>query len=429
MDYRMVIILILFCLSIFLGVKLRINIGLITMVVALLYGSIALDMELSTILGNISIKLLFNIISVTLFYGIAQQNGTLNNLAVHVMYSIRKSQHLIPAVIFFLTATIAYMGVGIFAGAILAPIAFEIGMKSHYNPLLIYCCVNCGAILGSNMPKSLGGIIIQELISLSPYQDKAMQYTVWGTILTLIVCIMMVAIAHGIYRRTKAACITFTKPEPFSKAQRANLVLIGMVSLVMFVGPALRKSLTGIWVQRLSVLTDVGVICTFGALIAILFRIGNERETIHKYVPWNTIISLTGISALLGVISEVVGFSTLPIQLFSALPPIVVAPLVASVAGMMSFFTSGLTVVCPTLFPLVPFLASATGTHPGLLYAVIFTGASVTGTSPFSAAGSMVLSSYGTITEQNELFYKILPIPLLLLVMTILLTIFFQIFM
>lgn len=422
MDFWMVSLLLLFCLSIFLGVKWKINIGPVTMAIALLYGCIGLDLELNAVLDSIPVNLLFYIVSVTLFYGIAQENGTLNSLANHVMYSMRRTPRFIPLAIFLLTAGIAYMGVGIFAGAFLAPLAFQVGRQARFHPLLIYCCVNCGAILGSNMPQSLGGLVIHGLISQGPYGDQAPEYTVMGSVLTTVVCILMVIVARRRYRTGEPCAAAFCKPAPLSSAQRINLALIAVVSILMLVGPSFSKLLSGVWSHRIAALTNVGVLCTLGTLAAILLRLGNEREVLRNYVPWCTIILLTGISALLGVISKAGDISALPIQLLSRLPPVLVAPLLSLAAGIMSLFTSGVSVVCPSLFPLVPIFSAATGVSPGILYAGIFAGASVTGTSPFSAAGSIVLSSYGTIPEQNELFYKIFPIPLFLLFVTILCT-------
>lgn len=416
-------ILLLLCLSIFLGVKWRINIGPITMAIALLYGCIGLDLELTTVLSSVPVRLLFYIVSVTLFYGIAQENGTLGSLAAHIMYSMRLVPRFVPLVIFLLTAVIAYMGVGIFAGAFLAPLAFQVGRQARIQPLLIYCCVNCGAIWGSNMPQSLGGIVIHGLISQGPYELQAQEYTSMGSALTTVVCVLMVAAAHGLYRGNgRPHSGAFCKPPPLSRAQRINLALIALVSFLMLAGSTLSKLLPGAWAHRVTTLTDIGVLCTLATLVAILLRLGNEREVLKNYIPWCTITLLTGMSVLLSVIGRAGATMELPIHLLSAFPPITVAPLLTLVAGAMSLFTSGVSVVCPSLFPLVPIFAAATGVSPGLLYAGIFAGASVTGTSPFSTAGSIVLSNYGTIPEQNELFYKIFPIPVFLLLATMLCT-------
>lgn len=411
-------ILLLFCAAIVLGVRWKVNIGPITMAIALLIGCVFMGLDLSAVLSHIPVKVLFYIVSVTLFYGIAQENGTLGNLAAHVMYAMRHAPRLLPGVIFLLTALIAYLGVGIFAGAFLAPLAFEVGRKVHIHPLLTYTCVNCGSMVGSNMPQSLGGLVIQGLIAQGPYGEHAASYTAAGSLFTAVVCVLMVALSHLIYRGGTPDREVFCPPKPFTSVQRLNLVLIAAVSLMVVAGTTISDLLPGQWGARLATLCDIGMLCTLGTLAAILLRLGDEREIMRRHVPWCTVVLLAGVSALLGVANETGAIAALPDQLLG-LPPMAAAPLLALLAGFMSLFTSGVTVVCPTLFPLVPIFAAALNVSPGILYAGIFTGASVTGTSPFSAAGSIVLSSYGTPAEQNHLTYRILPIPLLLLLLTV----------
>lgn len=416
-----ILILLLFGGSIALGVRWKINIGPVTMAIALVIGCLFMDLTLDDILQEIPLKVIFYIVSVTLFYGIAQENGTLGRLSCHVMYAMRSVPRLLPTCMFLLTAIIAYMGVGIFAGAFLAPLAFEMGSKTKVNPLLTYTCVNCGAILGSNMPQSLGGLVIQGLIAQGPYGEHATAYTWSGSILTAVICIIMVLLSHLLYRSEAPGPECFPTPAPFTAIHKKNLVLIAIISLCIVLGPLALKLCPLAIQQRLTVLTDIGVLCSLGPLAAILLRLGDEREVMRRHVPWCTVVLLSGVSAILGIATKTQALDALAQQLIF-IPPVLAAPILACMAGLMSLFTSGVTVVCPTLFPLVPVFSSALGVSPALLYAGIFAGASVTGTSPFSAAGSIVLSSYGSPMDQNRLTYRILAIPMWLLLITVSIT-------
>lgn len=70
----------------------------------------------------------------------------------------------------------------------------------------------------------------------------------------------------------------------------------------------------------------------------------------------------------------------------------------------MSFFTSGLGVVFPTLIPIAGALSDQIGANAVELVAMIVIGGTVTGFSPVSTAGALVMASVSQYEEAAAAF-------------------------
>jgi len=73
-------------------------------------------------------------------------------------------------------------------------------------------------------------------------------------------------------------------------------------------------------------------------------------------------------------------------------------------AGIMSFFSSGLGVVFPTLIPTAGDLAAGLGANPVEICAAIVIGGTVTGYSPISTAGALMMAGVAQQENAEERF-------------------------
>ena len=89
------------------------------------------------------------------------------------------------------------------------------------------------------------------------------------------------------------------------------------------------------------------------------------------------------------------------------IPKLLIPIVICIVAGIMSFFSSTLGVVAPSLFPIVPVIAATSQLNPALLFVSIILGAQATSISPFSSGGSLILSSSND-EEREELFNQLM---------------------
>ena len=97
------------------------------------------------------------------------------------------------------------------------------------------------------------------------------------------------------------------------------------------------------------------------------------------------------------------------------------APALALAAGLMSVFSSAISVVLPTMFPMVPQLAQLTELPPQMLFMAIFVSSTLTGTSPLSTMGSMVLGGCDQDEDRSQLFYQVILYPFIMLAIVVLL--------
>ena len=104
----------------------------------------------------------------------------------------------------------------------------------------------------------------------------------------------------------------------------------------------------------------------------------------------------------------------LPPLIAGALPRYAVIPALGLAGGLMSIFSSAISVVLPTLYPLVPGIAADTGLSAPLMYSAIFVGATMTGISTLSTTGSMVLVGCRGEEARNNLFYQAIILPFIM---------------
>ena len=122
-------------LAIALGYKTKINTGLFGMVFAYLIGTFMMGLKPSEVIKMWPISIFFVIFSISLFYNFAIGNGTLEKLAQHLLYRIRKFPSLLPFAIFGAATIMSALGAGFFA-----VLAFLHRLQFYYVKKLIPIC-------------------------------------------------------------------------------------------------------------------------------------------------------------------------------------------------------------------------------------------------------------------------------------------------
>ena len=109
-----------------------------------------------------------------------------------------------------------------------------------------------------------------------------------------------------------------------------------------------------------------------GSLL-IIFGCGDEKKAVQM-VPWNVIIMVLGVGILMNVISLSGGIDIMVAALEHVMSKRTAAMIMGITSGFMSFFSSGLGVVFPTLIPTASGLASTLGADAIELVSVIVIG-------------------------------------------------------
>lgn len=395
-----------------LGYYFSINIGLFAIGFGYLIGAFMMGLKIKDIVAMWPTNLFFLIMAITFFYGFAVANGTLEQIARKTVFATRKFPFLVPVALYLLAAIMSGIGPGPYAVfAFLSPLVMAIAAETGMSRLLGAVIVVGGGVAGGFTQLSIGGGITKGLIEKAGYAAQAEVFTSSVFRNALIAETIVFVLAYLLLGGYKIKPVQMNVPPAFTREQRINMVLI-IGALAAVVLPSFLAS----FFPQIAVLTmlknqlDVTFVSVIAAILALLFKVGSEKEALSK-VPWSTIILLCGMGVLIevavkaGTIKELAAWMAGNVSQGSA--PIVLA----LVAAVMSFFSSTMGVVMPTLYPIVPGIATSVGANPAVLFSIITVAAAFTGFSPFSSGGALALTGVTDEKERKKLFTQLLFLP------------------
>lgn len=404
------LILAALAISIGLGYVTKINIGFFTIIFTYLIGCFGMGLKPSEIIELWPVKIFFIIFSVTLFYNFALANGALEKLASHLLYKCRKFPQLLPLAVFFASTMIAALGAGFYTVlAFMAPITLLLCRKTNMSMIIGGMAVNYGALAGANFMTSQSGIIFRSLMeSVGVDAATGFSYATGIFVVTLIIPIVVLGLYTLWNRNSNSIHIEDTQPEAFDDKQKKSIALIiGMMALVL-IFPILNLLMPD--QQTIAFLNskiDIGFIAIIFALISLFMKLADEKK-VMALVPWNTLIMICGVGMLIALGVKLGVITQLSDWLANNVPVWLIPILICLISAVMSVFSSTLGVVAPTLFPIVPAIALASGLNPLVLFLCIVVGAQASAISPFSSGGSLILGSAPADVDKNQLFNQLL---------------------
>ena len=402
------IVILTIIISISFGYKLKINTGFFAMAFAYIIGCYILDLKPAEVISMWPIRIFYTIFSVSLFYNFAMANGTLENLSQHLIYSTRKVPYLLPLAIFFAATFIAALGAGYFTVlAFFGPVTLILCEKTGLKKLIGAIAVNYGSLAGANFMTSGSGIIFKSLIENTVFSESSYHFTTLIFLATFLLPIVVIGILIFFNLNNNTKHLEIEAPNNFNKAQKETLFLILVMVVIVLIIPILVKIFpTNFTFKFINSKMDIGLIAILFSIIAFIRKLGNEKEIIAK-VPWNTLIMICGVGMLISVAIKAGTIDLLSSWIGTNIPKILIPIVICIVAGIMSFFSSTLGVVAPSLFPIVPVIATVSQLNPAILFVSIILGAQATSISPFSSGGSLILSSSND-GEREELFNQLM---------------------
>lgn len=397
------------------------NIAPIAVSLSFLFGCGVLGMAPRQLIQGLPISIMFNIFAITFFFGFAIENGTLQKLTERILQPFGDHPALILPALFFIGVLVALAGAGVMAAAFISSLAFAVADRVKLPPTAVYTAAACGTVAGSNFPYSAGGVVMLSLMQDSPFRDDALVTACLVFAFSLVLCTALFALTYVFFGCWKCQRLEQMESEPFTPVQIKTLWLIGIVTASVLLPKFGAEVLHLAALRELADKLDVGFVMMCGGFLAGAFGLADDKQVIRKRVPWTTIVMLGGMSMLMfvgkscGMLEMIVGLVE------KRIPKALIPALLAMVAGVMSMFSSAISVVMPTLFPLILPLSESLGVAPRPMILAIFIGATVTGISPLSTTGSMVLAGCRGEENRGRLFYQVIPLPFIMLVLTVLL--------
>lgn len=396
--------LILLLVAIIIGFVRNVNVGILSigfaMVLTLLFKD---QIAAADVIGGFGTSLFIQMVGVTYLFAIINGNGTLELLAKKIVNLV--PAHAIPFVMFIIGMVLSAAGPGsIPCLAIIPVIAIPISVSAGINPIMTSIIGDMGAMAGRMSPLTPEAAVVRGLMEKQGMDGNTVPIMVC-TAVTSVVCCVFVYIYYKGWKVDKTA-VTGEKEVLSKFTVQQYLSLAGLLVLAFGV-------LVLSWNVGLTGFLIGSVLCIFGC--------GEEKKAV-KEIPWNVIIMVLGVGMLMNIVSLSGGVDILVSALQSVMNIKTANPIMAILSGLMSFFSSGLGVVFPTLVPICGSLASGIGADGVYLVAMVVIGGTIAGYTPISTTGALIMAGVAQqedaekLFPQNKLFVELFAVSIINLI-------------
>ncbi|QAT49248.1 citrate transporter [Caproiciproducens sp. NJN-50] len=388
--------LIALLVAIVIGFVWKANVGIVSIALALIIGRIYGIAE-KTIIAGFSSSLFITMVGVTYLLGILMQNKTLDNIANLFVSSVKRHVWLIPIVFYCLGFILSAIGPGsIPILAIIPVLAVPIALSAGYNPIMLAIMGECGCFGGRMTPITPEGVVVMNLMGKQGINTNL--FPIWASL--FVASLVLAAVVYIVYKGWKVKYSEANLPDEkirFNKNQ-----VISLAGLLVMI------------VCTLAFKVNVGLISFLVGTVILLFGVGNEGASI-KSIPWNVLLMVVGVGMLMNIVVQSDGITLLSNALSSIMTPFTGTAIMGVTGGIMSFFSSGLGVVFPTLIPTVGGIASHFNgaVSPVELAAAVVIGGTITGVSPISTTGGLIMAAISSQPDAekkydiNKIFLKL----------------------
>jgi di/tricarboxylate transporter len=383
-----------FALALLLSSLTSINVGLISIALAFVVGVAFGGMSVKQVAAGFPSHLFLVLVGVTLLFGQAKVNGTLDEIARRSVKLARGNTAYIPLIFFGLTMVLASVGAGnIAATAMVAPIAMSVAGRAGISPFLMTIMVATGANCGALSPFAPTGIIANGLMARAEITDVE-----WSTYFSNAVAQAFVGLTGylllggpKLHRRGNVTVSADAEDKSLSGPQKLTLLLIAA------------------WIGSVLVFdVDVGMGAYIGAALLTLSRAAEEKRAVNS-IPWSPIMMVSGVTVLIAMLEKTGGMDLFTSLLARFSTPTNITGVIAFVTGLISAYSSSSGVVLPAFLPTIPgLIENLGGGDPLAIAASINVGAHLVDVSPLSTLGALCIASAPASENREVLFNKLL---------------------
>lgn len=379
--------LLLLLFTVLVGFVRKLNVGLLAIAGAVILGYGTGLFKGSKIIAGFSANLFMILLGITLFFGIIQSNGCIELSMRKLVGLFGRHVWLVPPLVYEVGFVFAAIGPGCvpamaFAAAVAVPLAHETG----YHPIMLLLLGNLGTYCGRFSPITPEGVLIQEILGKQGIVVPNSILLLDTFLGTLVLAVLVFFFYKGYQIKAPEKTSRTVDDLHYTTAQ---LIALGSVAVMILL------------VLKLGM--NVGLASFLMAALLILLGIGDEK-TAFKSVPWSTLIMVCGVGVLMNLVIATGGINLLAQAISKAMTPSTAGALMGLLAGVMSWFSSAIGVVFPTLLPTVGLVGENLGGTVPLseLVSVVALFASVAGLSPASTGGAVIMGACGTDAEYGK---------------------------
>lgn len=377
--------LILLLAAIVIGFWRKANVGILcigfSMILMIAYG-----LDSKEVIAGFSSSLFIQMVGITYLFSIINGNGTLELLAKKMVALVGKKRHLIPFVMYILGFIICAVGPGAIPSLAIVPvIAIPVAISAGVNPIMTAVIGDLGVMSGRMSPLTPESAVVRELMEEQGLKGNTIPIMTGMTITALVVA----ALVYVYYKGWKVDENITVSEEKLAKFNARQWL-----------------SLAGLFVLAIGALFfswNVGLTGFLVGTVLVVLGDAQEKKAIAG-IPWNVILMVMGVGILMNIISISGGIDIMVSGLEKVMGQHTAAMIMAIAAGIMSFFSSGLGVVFPTLIPTASGLASGLGVSAVQLVTVIVIGGTVSGFTPISTTGALIMAGVAQQENADERF-------------------------
>jgi di/tricarboxylate transporter len=382
-------------LAVTLSCTTTINVGILSLTLALIVGVFLGDMSPGTVLQGFPIELLTTLVGVTLLFSIADCNGTLGRVTERAVRLCRGHAGALPIMFFVVGFALATIGAGATpASALLAPPAMAAAARTRVPPLLMAIMAGNGALAGTLSPFAPTGVVAHGVMARIGLGGVEWYTFAFNALAHALVGFGGFALLGGwkLFRRRPGET-AYEAEEARVMRSRHWLTAAGIAILVVSV---------------VAFSLDVGMMALIIATALILLRTVDETDAI-KRIPWGVILMVTGVTVLIALLRETQGLTLITNGIAALATPGTIDPIVAFGAGLISVYSSTSGVVLPAFLPMVPSLAAQLGGIEPLNIAwSMNVSASLVDLSSLSTVGALFMAGAAPGTDVRKLFNALL---------------------
>lgn len=381
-------------IAVTLSIVTTINVGLVSLALALLVGVGLGGMTVGAVLDDFPVPLFITLVSVTLLFSIAESNGTLRRLTARAVGLCRGHAGWLPVMFFVLGFVLATIGAGATpASALLAGPAMAVAARSGVPPLLMVLMTGNGALAGTLSPFAPTGVVAHGVmariglggVEWQTFAFNALAHTIVGVGGFLLLGGWRL---FGSERTARASAEAAAEPMELSHW----LTTAGIAALIVAV------TVFGL---------DVGVAALIIAVALVLLRTVDESAAI-KAMPWGVILMVTGVTVLVAMMQETQGLALITSGIARVSTPATIAPVVAFGTGLVSVYSSTSGVVLPAFLPMTPGLAAQLAVPPLPIAWTMNVSASLVDLSSLSTVGALYIAGMPPGSDTRRLFNQLL---------------------
>jgi di/tricarboxylate transporter len=382
-------------LAVALSCFTTINVGLVSLALAMLVGVYLGGMSLAQVLDGFPVQLLITLVGITLLFSIAGTNGTLARLTARAVRLCRGNAGVLPVMFFGLGLVIATIGAGATpASALLAGPAMAAAGRAGIPPLLMAIMAGNGALAGTLSPFAPTGVVAHGVMARIGLGGVEWQTYAFNALAHAAVGFGGFVLLGGLRLFRRNGAKSGDKDPAAAPLEMAHwLTAAGIAVLILAVA--------GFGM-------DVGLVALVVSVVLTLLRTADEQKAI-KAMPWGVILMVTGVTVLVSLLRETQGLALITTGIANLSTPATIAPIVAFGTGLVSVYSSTSGVVLPAFLPMVPDLAARLGGLPPLPIAwSMNVSASLVDLSSLSTVGALFIAGAAPGSDTRALFNALL---------------------